>query len=280
MKRISLIIVTIAACMSSYAAKDFDLMDRLERRADVTVGEEFNFGGYEGHELTIGGVACKVVEPRTTAPGKPWLIRARFWGHEPQTDLALLERGFHITYCDVADMYGSPAAVARWDAFYDVMRSAGLAKRVALEGMSRGGLIVYNWAAANPSKVACIYADAPVMDIKSWPMGEGEYTGSDVDTEQMLKAYGFTSREDALLWQGNPVDHARVVVKARIPVLHVVGDADVVVPVDENSTVIEKRLKELGYTNFQIIRKPGVGHHPHSLKDPTQIVNFILNATK
>lgn len=226
MKKLGFIIVTIAACVSSYAAKDFDLMDRLERRADVTVDEEFNFGGYEGHELTIGGVACKVVEPRETAHG------------------------------------------------------AGLAKRVALEGMSRGGLIVYNWAAANPSKVACIYADAPVMDIKSWPMGEGEYTGSEVDIEQMLKAYGFASRAEALAWHGNPIDHAATIAKARIPLLHVVGDADVVVPVAENSAILEERLEALNYTKFQMIHKPGVGHHPHSLKDPTQIVNFILNATK
>ena len=38
----------------------------------------------------------------------------------------------------------------------------GLARQPALEGMSRGGLIIYNWASANPGKVACIYGDAPV----------------------------------------------------------------------------------------------------------------------
>jgi hypothetical protein len=35
--------------------------------------------------------------------------------------------------------------------------------------MSRGGLIIYNCAVANPEKVAAIYGDAPVMDFKSWP---------------------------------------------------------------------------------------------------------------
>ena len=34
------------------------------------------------------------------------------------------------------------------------------AKEAVLEGMSRGGLIIYNWAIANPDKVAAIYADA------------------------------------------------------------------------------------------------------------------------
>ena len=40
-------------------------------------------------------------------------MRARFWGHQPQTDIALLEQGFHIAYCDVADMYGADKAVKR-----------------------------------------------------------------------------------------------------------------------------------------------------------------------
>ena len=29
---------------------------------------------------------------------------------------------------------------------------------------------------------------------------------------------------------------------------------------------------------IKVIRKPGVGHHPHSLKDPTEILDFLLKA--
>ncbi len=36
------------------------------------------------------------------------------------------------------------------------MTEKGLSKKVALEGMSRGGLIIYNWAIANPDKVAAM----------------------------------------------------------------------------------------------------------------------------
>ena len=49
----------------------------------------------------------------------------------------------------------------------------GLAYRPALEGVSRGGLFVYNWAVKNADKVACIYCDTPVCDFKSWPGGKG-----------------------------------------------------------------------------------------------------------
>ena len=53
------------------------------------------------------------------------------------------------------------------------------------------------------------------------------------------------------------------------------GGADEVVPVAENTAIIEKRYKALGGPIITII-KPRCGHHPHSLKDPTPIVEFIL----
>ena len=98
----------------------------------------------------------------------------RFFGQQPQTDIALLEKGFHLVYMDVAGLYGLPKAVEHFNAFYKYLtKEQGLAKKPALEGMSRGGLIVYNWAAQNPDKVACIYADAPVCDFECWPGGKG-----------------------------------------------------------------------------------------------------------
>jgi pimeloyl-ACP methyl ester carboxylesterase len=193
-------------------------------------------------------------------------------------DIDLLERGFHLTYCEVGDLYGSQQAVDRWNTFYKLAIKAGLNKKVALEGMSRGGLIIYNWAAQNTKKVACIYGDAPVMDLKSWPIGEGIYRGDDGCISTMLGAYGFASKQEAKEWVANPIDHAAVIAKAKIPIIHVVGDADIIVPPSENSAIFEERLKQCGHT-MTVINKPGVGHHPHSLNDPKPILEFILKAT-
>ncbi|MEK6234719.1 MAG: prolyl oligopeptidase family serine peptidase, partial [Planctomycetales bacterium] len=178
-------------------------------------------------------------------------------------------------YCDVGGMFGNPQAVKHWNAFYQVLTERhGLAKRPALEGMSRGGLIIYNWAKANPDKVACIYGDAPVCDFKSWPGGKGKGKGGGGTWQQCLKAYGF-SEEEALAYQGNPIDGLESLARAGVPLLHVVGDADDVVPVEENTAIIEARYKKHG-GSIQVIHKPGVGHHPHSLKDPAPIVAFVL----
>jgi lysophospholipase L1-like esterase len=59
--------------------------------------------------------------------------------------------------------------------------------------------------------------------------------------------------------------------------LHVVGDADSLVPVSENTALFEKQVLALN-GNITVIHKPGVNHHPHSLANPAPIVDFILKA--
>ncbi len=242
-------------------------------------GKESQWKGYALNQFNLEGVGCKVVRPKKTAPGKPWIWRARFWGHEPQTDIALLEKGWHVVYCEVGNLFGAPKAVARWDAFYAyLVKEHGFAKKAVLEGMSRGGLIIYNWAKANPEKVSCIYGDAPVCDFKSWPGGKGKGKGSAGTWKNCLTAYGLTETE-GMDFKGNPIDGLEVLAKAKVPLFHVIGEADTVVPVAENSDVIEKRYRALG-GSIEVIRKPGIGHHPHSLKDPKPIVDFVLRSSK
>ena len=143
--------------------------------------------------------------------------------------------------------------------------------------MSRGGLIVFNWANRNAQKVACIYVDAPVCDFKSWPAGKGVGKGSAKTWQECLNKYGF-SEKVALHYNGNPIDHLENIVSQKVAILSVVGDADEIVPVSENTELLAKRIKELGW-EMTIIHKPGVGHHPHSLEDPAPIVDFILTNT-
>ena len=243
-------------------------------------GKKSTWHNYARYDFKIGDADCRVVKPRKTAKGKPWVWRARFWGHEPQTDLALLAKGWHVVYCEVGGLFGSPKAIERWDRFYEFLTTQyEFPKKAALEGMSRGGLIIYNWASNNPTKVTAIYGDAPVCDFKSWPGGKGKSKGSPSSWKQCLASYGFTESQ-ALAFRGNPIDRLEPLAKARIPILHMVGDADSVVPITENSNIIEKRYRALGGT-IKVIHKKGVGHHPHSLKDPKPIVEFFLNhATK
>lgn len=137
---------------------------------DLPAVTRTTWNGYERLDFPVGGRACILVRPDRAAEGRPWIWRTEFFGHEPQADLALLDLGFHAAYIDVQDMYGAPVALDHMDAFYDhLVTHHRLSPKVVLEGFSRGGLFAFNWAARHPDRVACIYADAPVCDFKSWP---------------------------------------------------------------------------------------------------------------
>jgi pimeloyl-ACP methyl ester carboxylesterase len=246
-----------------------------DARANAFPGKQGDWQGFQRYDFEVNGKPVLVVAPQQPAEGRPWVWHGEFFGHKPAPDIALLKQGFHVVYMRVPNMLGAPAAVAHWDAFYkELTDKYGFAKKVALVGLSRGGLYCYNWAAANPEKVACIYGDAPVCDFKSWPGGKGKGKGSPRDWQLVLDCYGFKDEAEALAYNKNPVDNLAPLAAAKVPLLHVYGDADNVVPWDENTGLIAERYRKLG-GSITLIAKPGVGHHPHGLDDPTPIVEFI-----
>lgn len=269
---------TVIAQRAYEAVKmEFVLYD-LQEVLEIKNAKHANFYGFEQLDFINDEVEYKVVKPKKVLADKPWVWRARFWGHEPQTDIALLERGFHIVYCDVSDLYGNAEAVGRWNRCYSLMINAGLDAKPALEGMSRGGLIIYNWASENLDKVSCIYADAPVLDAKSWPGGLGKGIGSTQDWNNLKQKYGIATDSIPLNFRGWPIHKSELFAKSTIPLLHICGVADDVVPVAENTELFAKNIRDNG-GDITTIYKPDVGHHPHSLKNPSVIVDFILRAT-
>ena len=234
------------------------------------------WNGFDRIDFAVDGRAALLVAPKAAAPGKPWIWRTEFFGHEPQADVALLGKGFHVAYINVQNLYGAPVALDAMDAFYaHLTRQYELSSKPVLEGFSRGGLFAFNWAARHPDRVGCLYVDAPVCDFKSWPGGKGKSKGSPKDWQRLLGVYGFTNETQALVYPLNPVDNLAPLAKARIPILSVCGAADKTVPMDENTRLVEQRYKALG-GEIEVIAKPNCDHHPHSLKDPTPIVEFIL----
>lgn len=240
-----------------------------EKKKDAFADFEHKTFIFEGHEAHI-------VFPTVKNENANWVWRARFWAHEPQVDIALLEAGFHVVYVDVANMYGNDSAVALWNNYYDFcIEEYQLNPKVVLEGMSRGGLIIYNWASSNTDKVSTIYADAPVCDFKSWPGGLYEGEGSSKNWQNCLQAYHLDN-VSVLNYTDIPIYNCKAVAAAGIPVIHVCGADDTVVPVSENTALVKTIFDQIG-TEMKVISKKGVGHHPHSLKDPKPIVNFIIS---
>jgi pimeloyl-ACP methyl ester carboxylesterase len=233
------------------------------------------FEGFMKHVFPVEGKAVTVVCPQHPLEGRYWAWKGEFLDAFPKLELALLRRGLYVVHLSFPDQFGSPAAVAAWNDLYARLTAEhGFARKVALIGLSRGGLYCYQWAAANPDKVACIYGDAPVCDMRSWPGGQGQGPGAAAQWQKVMEVFGFASEAEALAYPFNPVDRLAPLAQASIPILHVYGDADEVVPWDENTGVVAARYRALG-GRIELIGKPGCRHHPHGLDDPTPVVEFI-----
>ncbi|VGO18603.1 alpha/beta hydrolase family protein [Pontiella sulfatireligans] len=244
-------------------------------------GESSRWKTFEKISFQVDGRAGHVVLPETPAEGNPWVWRARFPNWHTEVDLLLLEKGYSIGYIDVTKLFGSPTAVAHWDAFYAFMVSKGMSEKAVLEGVSRGGLICFNWAKKNPEKVACMYLEAPVCDIKSWPGGKGTGKGAANEWGQAQQIYGF-DEAGLMEWNDNPIDNLGALAAAKIPIYAAINLKDIIVPPEENSLELMRRYIALGgpFTVYPMTlgEQKADGHH-FTIERPDRIVDFIVTHT-
>jgi len=239
-------------------------------------GKKDQYRGFDRYTFQCDKRNCFVVVPKQPAAGNQWVWRAEFFDAFPAFDVAMLEKGWHLVYMDVQNMYGGPEAMGHFDALYALLTEQhGFSKKPVLEGLSRGGLFVFNWAARHPECVACVLGDGAVCDFKSWPGGKGKGKGSPGDWQNVLKVYGFKDEAEALAYKLNPVDNLEPLAKAKVPVVMVTGDADDAVPHLENTMIVKERYEKLGGA-IEVFIKKGGGHHPHGMPDPAPVVDFIL----
>jgi len=218
----------------------------------------------------LDGRDSLVVRPDKPLPGNPTVWRTEYFEAFDIVDKAMLERGWHICYHKASFMYGSPTAVEYFHRFYEFAKQTfNLSPKPVLFGFSVGGLYAVNYAAAYPSEVGGIYIDAPVLDFHDWPCRP------DLRTNEWwtgcMKWYGLTE-ETLDSYTAVPLNKADKV--AHLPIIIVAGLADTTVRWAYNGEPFAKKLEALG-ANYKVITKEGCDHHPHSLDDPTPVVDFI-----
>lgn len=246
-------------------------MDQFEAPV-IQVQKEYR--GFRSMEFESGGRQCTVVYPRRAGKERRWVWRAEFLGAFDQVDLRLLEMGWHVAYCRLSDMFGCPQAVEEMKRFHDMLVEwLGLNPRADLFGFSRGGLYACNYTMKYPQDVGVLYLDAPVLDLKSWPFGAGKGCGSEKDKELCREWWDIRPGSLSEFHQ-SPVDRLDDLLAAGRPILLIAGDADEVVPYEENGALLAKKMEEQGHPR-KVILKLGAGHHPHSLEDPAPAAGFI-----
>ena len=182
-----------------------------------------------------------------------------------------LEKGVAIAGIDVGESYGSPDGRKLYSALHKRLTSDyGLAKTPCLLGRSRGGLMLYSWAAENSDKVSGIAGIYPVCNLQSYPglsRAAGAYRMSPGELEKALTRH-------------NPIDRLAPLAKARVPIHHIHGDSDKVVPLEANSQIVKDRYDKLGGTmTLEIIENGGHDMKAHWFRS-RKLVEFVLDCVK
>ena len=245
-------------------------------------GQKSEWHGFTRYSFQLDRRECRIIVPMKAAPGNPWIWRARFPDWHYEMDSMLVRKGFHVVYISADLLLGSPKCVEVWSSFYKYLTTQyGLNKKAVLEGVSRGGLYVYNFAKKYPERVSCIYAEAPVCDFKSWPGGKGKSKGDSAEWGRLKVAYNFSSEKEALEFADNPIDHLEKLAQAKVPVFHSIGLNDSIVPPEENTYKLINRYIRLGGPATVYANTVGPqtlqGHH-FPIDNLKAGVDFILNS--
>ena len=221
--------------------------------------EIFEFNGYQ----------ATVIFPQK--PNGKWIWKTEFLYAYDESERALLDRGYTRVYYSISDKYGSNKAVRLMHAFHRfLIKKYPLQEKPCLFGFSRGGLYAFNYALYYPELVDKIYLDAPVLDVKTWPLPKS------IEQAQLFEEYCLAENTFEK-FANSPVDNFKEFFESERKLLVVAGGADKLVPYEQNAGRLVKYCQENGI-KIDFYFKPDCGHHPHSLQDVTPIVEFIERA--
>ena len=179
--------------------------------------------------------------------------------------------GVAIAGIDVGESYGSPDGRRVFDRLRShLIKKHGMSPQPCLLARSRGGLMTYNWAAQNAHHVAGIAGIYPVCNLTSYP-GLAKACGAYNLSEDQLTA---------ALPQHNPIDRLASLAAAKVPIFHIHGDQDRVVPLADNSGEVQVRYTKLG-GSMVLKTIEGQGHNMwRGFFESQELVDFVINRAR
>lgn len=227
--------------------------------------------GFEGVEFVLEDYTCKLIKPKCKPNGK-WVLKTHYFTAFPETERLFLERGYHLAFQTNRTSFATEDDIERKARFVKfVSKEFSLASTCSMVGMSCGGLYAVRLAVAHPELADVLYLDAPVMSLLSLcDLGSAKSGLRDAT----LEALGMTISE-MLSYREHPIDKMHILLGRDIPIVMVSGDADTVVPYEENGAILEDYYRRHG-GRIRVWLKPGGDHHPHGLTDKeSEVVDAI-----
>lgn len=229
---------------------------------------------FQKKEFVFQGRNAKIVYPSCPANGK-LLLKTEYFSAFPYFEVAMLKKGYTLCFL---------AHPNRWATDNETHTTAEFVRFVAKEldfepkcipvGMSCGGLQALRLAQLHPELISVMYIDAPVVNILSMAgLGASTCDLNPTFWKEIQAAHG-VDRSSIVNFRKSPIDAMDKLIENNIPIIMLYGDADEVVLYAENGKVLEDYYRENG-GDMKVICKPGCEHHPHSLEDPTPIMEFV-----
>ncbi len=262
--RLLVVVILTAAATQGVAEDDFSTAatfsasNALDAQAPAEfTGEKTTWHGFDRFDFLMDA-ATRTIEPTTALPEEGSGVTHQVEGRlrcivvvpqEPAPGRPWSWRGRYFDHepqCEIELLkrgfyigFIESDDMQHWEAWYAFLtENHGLSPRPAFVGMSGGGRNSFTWATTYPDRISCIYADNPLI------------------TRESLMQLGELVERD-------------------VPLLHICGSLD---PLSDNHTLpIESIYQHLG-GRITVMIKDGVGHHPHSLRDPTLIADFVTRS--
>ncbi len=226
--------------------------------------------------LDAGGDAAVMNVQPEASNGKPWVWYAPSFGQtvgDPNDQWLIAKwaaAGIETKGVDAGESYGSPAGRKVFTDFYEKTVAEGFSTKPCFYVRSRGGLQGYDWLSEHPQAASCIAGIYPVGDLTNYP-----------GLEKAAPAYGMTVEDlQAHLSENNPIDLLAPLVGAGIPIMHLHGDNDMVVPIEVSSQVVHDRYTAMGgEMTLQVIH--GQGHDLSPLYFQSEaLAGFVVDHLK
>ena len=260
-----LAVVAVVSALAGFANDVAEIRAKVEKDHKVIAVDKFH--GFDRVKFDFDGYEAWVVCPAgETREGTPWTWTMQWaTAFVPRTNVPqMLCDGYHhatiITFARRMDETGLKVSAA-FQKF--LVEELGFAKKAYLIGMSWGGFFSVRYAATYPENVAKIYLDCPYLnlggcckplDIGPWAKNPPENW---IDDPRM------------------PINLAKPIADAKIPILLAYGGADDVLAPNLNSDIFSPRFKA-ACGDIQVIYRKAYGHHPHGFEESeTTIKDFF-----
>ena len=229
---------------------------------------------FEHKDFTFQDRGAVVYFPSCPSNGK-LILKTEYLTAFPFFEIAMLKRGYTLAFMSHPTRWAPDSETEVTAAFVrHVAAEYNLDPKCIMVGMSCGGLQAVRLAELYPELVSVLFLDAPVMNLLSlYGLGACKHSYVATFKAELNKTYGFTP-STVINFRNSPIDNMKPLIDNSIPIIMVYGDADDIVIYEENGKVLEDYYKENG-GDLKTVRIEGRGHHPHSLADPTPIIEFV-----